>query len=170
MSCVVLDKIFLQYHSVSCIWRVVSLITQRLILYMCGFSRWLSRWRTHLPRQETQETRVWFLSQEDTSEEEMATHSSILAWKIPWTEEPGRLYSPVGCKESDTTEWLSMHIYIYIYAYLNRKLYIYIYERETLELHFSLIGKKKWKDLEAHQDTGAIFTTRKFLGNVSLSF
>ena len=35
--------------------------------------------------------------------EEMATHSSILAWKIPWTEEPGRL-SPWGHKESDTTE------------------------------------------------------------------
>ena len=32
----------------------------------------------------------------------MATHSSILAWKIAWTEEPG--YSPRGCKESDTTE------------------------------------------------------------------
>ena len=43
-----------------------------------------------------------------------------------------------------------------------------MYERETLELHFSLIGKKK--DLEAQQDTGAIFTTRKFLGNISLSF
>ena len=34
----------------------------------------------------------------------MATHSSILAWKIPWTEEFGRLYSPWGNKESDMTE------------------------------------------------------------------
>ena len=34
----------------------------------------------------------------------MATHSSILAWKIPWTEEPGRLHSSWGCKESDRTE------------------------------------------------------------------
>ena len=33
------------------------------------------------------------LSQEDSLEKEMATHSSILAWKIPWTEEPGRLQS-----------------------------------------------------------------------------
>ena len=33
-----------------------------------------------------------------------ATHSSILAWKIPWTEEPGGLYSPRGHKESDTTQ------------------------------------------------------------------
>ena len=33
----------------------------------------------------------------------MATYSSILAWRIPWTEEPGRLYNPWGHKESDTT-------------------------------------------------------------------
>ena len=39
------------------------------------------------------ETWVQSLGQEDTLEEEMATHSSILAWKIPWTEEPGRLQS-----------------------------------------------------------------------------
>ena len=38
-----------------------------------------------------QETRVQFLGQEDALEKEMATHSNILAWKIPWTKEPGRL-------------------------------------------------------------------------------
>ena len=38
-----------------------------------------------------QETQVQSLDQEDSLEEEMATHSSILAWKIPWTEEPGGL-------------------------------------------------------------------------------
>ena len=37
------------------------------------------------------ETRVWSLRQEDLLEQEMATHSSVLAWKIPWTEEPGGL-------------------------------------------------------------------------------
>jgi len=36
----------------------------------------------------------------------MATQSNIHAWKIPWTEEPGELYSPWGHKESDTTERL----------------------------------------------------------------
>ena len=41
--------------------------------------------------QETQKTQVRSLGGEDPLEEEMATHSSILAWKIPWTEEPGRL-------------------------------------------------------------------------------
>ena len=40
-----------------------------------------------------QETRVQSLGQEDPLEKEMATHSSIVAWKIPWTEEPGRLQS-----------------------------------------------------------------------------
>ena len=40
-----------------------------------------------------QETQVQSLGQEDLLEKEMATHSSILAWKIPWTEEPGRLQS-----------------------------------------------------------------------------
>ena len=43
--------------------------------------------------QETQETRVLSLGGEDPLEKEMATHSSILAWTIPWTEEPGELQS-----------------------------------------------------------------------------
>ena len=45
---------------------------------------------------------------EDPLEEEMATHSSILTWKIPWAEEPSGLQS-MCCKESDTTEQLSAH-------------------------------------------------------------
>ena len=40
-----------------------------------------------------QETQVRSLGREDPLEKEMATHSSILAWRIPWTEEPGRLQS-----------------------------------------------------------------------------
>ena len=43
--------------------------------------------------QETWETQVQSLGQEDSLEEEMATHSIILAWEVPWTEEPGRLQS-----------------------------------------------------------------------------
>ena len=43
--------------------------------------------------QEPQETQVQSLGQEDPLEEGMATHSSILAWRIPWTEEPGELQS-----------------------------------------------------------------------------
>ena len=53
--------------------------------------------------QETQETLVRSLGWEDPLEKEMATHSSILAWKISWIEEPGGLQF-MGCKDSDTTE------------------------------------------------------------------
>ena len=47
------------------------------------------------------DTQVQALNQEDSMEKGMATHSSILAWKIPWTEEPGGLQS-TGSQESDT--------------------------------------------------------------------
>ena len=55
--------------------------------------------------QKIQETWVRSPGLEDPLEEEMKTHSSILAWRIPWTEEPGG-YSPWGRKESDMTEQL----------------------------------------------------------------
>ena len=48
------------------------------------------------------ETWVRYLGWEDPLEKEMTTHSSILAWRIPWAEEPGKLQS-VGSQESDTT-------------------------------------------------------------------
>ena len=69
-----------------------------------------------------QETRVWTLGGgEDPLEKEMATHSSILAWRIWWTEEPGVLYNPWGCKESDTTEQLT-HTFI-----LKTKSFVFIW-------------------------------------------
>ena len=49
-----------------------------------------------------QETQVQFLGQEDPLEKDMATHSSTLAWRILWTEEPGGLQS-MGSQESDTS-------------------------------------------------------------------
>ena len=52
------------------------------------------------------ETWVQSLGWEDTLEQEMATHSSILAWRIPWTEEPAG-YSPKGHKELATTKKLN---------------------------------------------------------------
>ena len=54
-----------------------------------------------------QEARVRFLGWDDPLEKEMATHCSILAWKISWTEEPGGLQS-WGHKESGTTEQLTL--------------------------------------------------------------
>ena len=54
----------------------------------------MAQWVKNLPSmQETQEMQVLSLGQEDPLEDEMATHSNILAWEIPWTEEPGGLQS-----------------------------------------------------------------------------
>ena len=63
-----------------------------------GLLRWLSG------RESDCQTGLQSFSQEDTLEKEMATVSSILAWIIPWTEEPGKIYSLWGRKEADTTE------------------------------------------------------------------
>ena len=57
------------------------------------------------------ETWVRSLGREDPLEKDMATHSSTLAWKSPWTEKPGRLQS-MGHKELDTTEQLHFHFSI----------------------------------------------------------
>ena len=60
----------------------------------------MSQWVKNPPAiQETQETWIGSLGQEDPLKEEMAAHSSILAWRIPWTEEPNGLH---GVTESQT--------------------------------------------------------------------
>ena len=65
-----------------------------------------------------QETWVLSLGQEDSLEKEMATHSSIIAWKIPWVEEPGS-YSPWGYKELDRTEQLTLSLSAFFMAQLS---------------------------------------------------
>ena len=79
--------------------------------------------------QETEETWVQALGQEDPLEEGMASRSSILAWKIPWTEEAGGLqsmglqrmgYSPWGCRESDMTEYMRAHTHTHTHIGLRR--------------------------------------------------
>ena len=66
-----------------------------LVFY--GLPWWLSV--KNLPAM--QETQVWSLGREDPLEKQMAAHSSIPVWEIPWTEKPGRLQS-TGSQESDT--------------------------------------------------------------------
>ena len=72
-----------------------------------GLPRWHKQWGFCLPMQEMQETWVQSLGQEDPLEWEIATHSSILAWKIPWTGRSGGLQSMgpqgVGC------DWAPQH-------------------------------------------------------------
>ena len=57
------------------------------------------------------ETQVRSLGREDPLEKEMEIHSSTTAWKIPWTEEPGRLQSMGSVQESDMTEQLRFHFH-----------------------------------------------------------
>ena len=73
----------------------------KLMLYVRQNSEGLGSAVKNLPTM--QETQVRSLSREDPLEEGMSTHSSILAWRITWTEEPGGLQS-LGLKESDPTE------------------------------------------------------------------
>ena len=64
--------------------------------------------RIHLPMKETY---VWSLGQEDALKKEMATHSSILAWRMPWTEEPGGLQF-MGSQRVGrdlVTKWQQLH-------------------------------------------------------------
>ena len=53
------------------------------------------------------ERQVQFLGRKNPLEKEMATHSNILAWRIPWTKEPGGLQS-MGCKDLDTIQCLTL--------------------------------------------------------------
>ena len=64
-----------------------------------------------------QEMRVQSLTWEDPLEKEMVTHSSVLAWEIPWTEEPGRLWSPWGRKRvgHDLVTTTQSHFQVLIY-------------------------------------------------------
>ena len=62
---------------------------------------------------EMQEMRAGFLGQEDPLEKEMPTHSSILAWEIPWTEEPGKLQSMELQRVGHDSVHTHTHTYIY---------------------------------------------------------
>ena len=73
-------------------------------------SHWLSGKKNLSAMQETQEMWVWSLGLEDPLEKEMATHSSILAWKIPWMEETGELQY-VGLQRV-RHDWATKHTHI----------------------------------------------------------
>ena len=90
------------------------------------FYQWVTFVRASLVTQTVkilpamQDTWVLSLGQEDLLENRMATHSNIFAWRIPWTAEPGWLYSPWVCKESGMTESLTCKIckvqsYVFIF-------------------------------------------------------
>jgi len=93
------------------------------------------RWGIHPPMQETRETEIQSLEWEDSSQKEMATHSRVLAWKIPWTEEPGRLQS-MGSKR-DTIEWLThTHTCMHDNSMFSLKKLRQLFSRVSTVLHF----------------------------------
>ena len=81
------------------------------------------------------ETQVWFLGWEDPLEEEVATHSTILAWRIAWTEELSKL-QPRGHKESDTTERLALSLSLLLPPTSSKLPSLFI---GTISVTFSLI-------------------------------
>ena len=87
--------------------------------------------------QEMQETHVPSLSQEDLLEEEVATHSSVLAWKFHGQSGPAG-YSPWGHKESDMTELLNTHICLMT---PRNKRFFYGHQRQFL-VSYVLMSKK----------------------------
>ena len=78
-------------------------------------------------------------------EKGMAAHSSILSWRIPWTEDPGWLYSPRGRKESDMTEWLKnnkQQLYKYIYIQFLHEIVPFLVSSFFLWIHFLIFFLK----------------------------
>ena len=77
-------------------------VTEGQIMYDSTYMRHLESARA-FPSGPVQEMRVQSLGQEDPLEKEIATHSSILAWEIPWIKKPGRVTVHGVTEESDTT-------------------------------------------------------------------
>ena len=75
-----------------------------VVYSLAGASQVAVMVKNPLPMKETQEMQVWPLGQENPLEEEVATHSSILAWRIPWTEEPGGPQS-IGLQSQTWPKW-----------------------------------------------------------------
>ena len=86
-----------------------------------------------------QETQVQILGQEAPLEEEMATHCSMLAWKIPWTEEPGRLQSMRS--QRIRHDWAHMHLCVHAHVYTHVHAIIYTH---------TFVHKPRYKLVRGH--------------------
>ena len=84
-----------------------------------------------------QETHVQFLGQEDPLEKEMATHSSILAWRIPWTEEPGGLHF-IGSSQRVRHDWATNTFTLSLFLWKGKRLFS-IFLWETREIWILLL-------------------------------
>ena len=111
--------------------------------------------------QRSWETQVRSLVWADPLEKGMATHSSILAWRIPWTEDPGGLQSIRGCKKLDTTEATEVctWVYIYVYVYIWHTLY-YNLVCAFLEKKASEPGLTTEKEMAIQEKEGELSSQR----------
>ena len=97
-----------------------------------------------------QETRVWSLSEQDPLEEEMTTHSSILARKISWTQDPGRLLS-IRLQRVKQVKWLSRYC-------LQALQYMEYWKKNNESFHFEhcigchIFNKIRWQSLKWDRD------------------
>ena len=107
------------------------------------------------------ETQVWSLGQEDPLEKGMSTHSSILAWRIPWTEEPDRLQSKDLQRvrhdwKTFTYSLIHIHVCVYIHTYICIMEYYSVIKNEwNLAIFSNMSGPREyytwWSKLEQRQ-------------------
>ena len=102
-----------------------------------------------------QETRVQSLGQEDPLEKGLATHSSMLAWRIPWTEEPGRMLA-MGLQRVDMNKRLAFSLFI------QSPIHKWTLNDRISPPHSSFVGRrrgevykegKKWNSLDSRRET-----------------
>ena len=109
-----------------------------------------------------QETRVWSLGQEDPLEKGMATHSSILAWRIPWTEEPGGLQS-MGLQrvghDWETFTFIDILIVWDKIYYLKIIFYVFYRLHSIDNIVHELEDKTKAKQQQIKTGTSSVVTT-----------
>ena len=93
---------------------------------------------------QRQETQVWSLGREDLLEEEMATHSSILAWEKAHGQRSLAGYRPWDSKESNTTEQISIHTYTHSSLQLTQNCKIESNAKFSYEKNIELISADLW--------------------------
>ena len=108
MNQIVLTKQCLAHNS-------VTAETCTTVNYICGGASLVTQWVKNLPAM--QETRIQSLIWKDLLKKRMATHPSIPAWKIPWTEKPGGLQS-MGSQRVNRTQGLILSLFICVYIYI----------------------------------------------------
>ena len=96
-----------------------------------------------------QETRVSYLGQEDPLKKEIATHSSVLAWRIPWQRSMAG-YSPWGCKELDSTERLTLS-FLFLFSFSAWKVKSKLAQRRETHAeprNLTELKSQRWKSAE----------------------